>query len=159
MMRPLNIGVEEALRKIKVYCAYRERNHKEVKQKLYGFGLYPHEVEQVIAQLIEENYLNEERYAMQFAGGKFRMNKWGRLKIKQALKMQGISEWCIKMALQEIPAGDYKAQFDKLAAAKLKTLSSERSKITRKAKLQAYLLQKGFEPGLISQYIKDNIQG
>ncbi|HEV8079593.1 MAG TPA: hypothetical protein VGP43_02700 [Chitinophagaceae bacterium] len=75
---------EQALPKIKLYCAYQERCHKEVKEKLYSLGLYKKDVEQLISQMIEENYLNEERFAIQYAGGKFRMNKWGRIKIKHA---------------------------------------------------------------------------
>ena len=70
-----NIGTEAAFRKIKHYCAYQERAHAEVKQKLYGYGLYKNEVEQLISQLIEENYLNEERFAIAFAGGKFQIGR------------------------------------------------------------------------------------
>lgn len=152
MQRPLKIGVEQALKKIRSYCAYRERNHKEVKQKLYSFGLYPKEVEQVLSTIIEENYLNEERYAVQYAGGKFRMNKWGRVKIKQAMLTQGISAYCIQKALAAIDKNEYEALFVKLAKAKLQLLKTERSPISRKAKLYAYLLQKGFEPTLINEF-------
>src|SRR6476620_10497067 len=97
-----NIGTEKALQKIKHYCAYQERNHKEVKDKLYSFGLYRQEVEALLSQLIEEGYLNEERFAIAFAGGKFRLRQWGRVKIQYELKQKGISEYCIRKALMSI---------------------------------------------------------
>ena len=101
-MQQKNIGIEKGLQKIKYFCSYQERSHQEVKEKLYSFGLYKYEVEALVAQCIEENYLNEERYALAFAGGKFRINNWGRLKIKFALKQKRISEYCIKLALNSI---------------------------------------------------------
>ena len=69
-MRPLNIGTEKALEKIKQYCAYQERCHSEVRNKLYGFGLNSEEIETIISTLIQENFLNEERFALAYAGGK-----------------------------------------------------------------------------------------
>jgi regulatory protein len=113
---------EQALPKIKLYCAYQERCHLEVKEKLYSFGLYKKDVEQLMAQLIEENYLNEERFAIQYAGGKFRMNKWGKVKIKYALRQKHVSEYSIKKALKEISEIDYKKTLDKLVQQKLRTL-------------------------------------
>ncbi|HRD43896.1 MAG TPA: RecX family transcriptional regulator, partial [Ferruginibacter sp.] len=106
-MYRLNIGKEKAWQKIKHYCAYQERSHKEVKEKLYGFGLYKAEVELLLTQLIEENYLNEERFATAFAGGKFRMKQWGRQKIKYELKQKQVSDYCIKKALAAIDGEQY----------------------------------------------------
>jgi regulatory protein len=140
-----NIGVEAAYRKVKYYCAYQERNHAEVKQKLYGFGLYKPEVEQLLSKLIEENYLNEERYAITFAGGKFRVNKWGKTKIAYALKQKNVSAYCIKKALQSITEDDYLKCLNKLALDKLALLKSERNIFTKRAKLQNYLVGKGYE--------------
>jgi regulatory protein len=131
----------QALPKAKHYCAYQERCHSEVKDKLYGFGLNTKEVDQIISTLIEENYLNEERFAIQFAGGHFRSKKWGRVKIKYQLKQKKVSEYCIKKALQQI--------FE----AKLKTLKSEKNIFIKKRKLQDHLLQKGFESDLIREFI------
>ena len=84
---------EQALPKIKQYCAYQERCHSEVKEKLYSFGLYKKDVDQLMAHLIEENYLNEERFAIQYAGGKFRMKIWGKVKLKLALRQMQVSEY------------------------------------------------------------------
>ena len=144
---------EQALPKIKQYCAYQERCHSEVKEKLYSLGLYKNDVEQLMAQLIEENYLNEERFAIQYAGGKFRMNHWGKVKIKHALRQKQVSEYSIKKALKEISDADYKKTLQKLAAQKLKTLKSETNIFSRKKKLQDYLLQKGYEGELVKEFI------
>jgi Uncharacterized protein conserved in bacteria len=140
---------EQALPKIKQYCAYQERCHAEVKEKLYSFGLYKKDVDQLISQMIEENYLNEERFAIQYAGGKFRMNQWGRVKIKHALRQKQVSEYSIKKALKQISESDYKKTLQKLAEQKLKTLKSETNIFSKKKKLLDYLLQKGYEGELI----------
>lgn len=113
-MQPKNIGTERALQKIKHFCSYQERSHQEVKDKLYSFGLYKNETEALLSQLIEENYLNEERYAIAFAGGKFRIRQWGRIKIKYELKQRGVSEYCIKRALASIDDDDYAKTLEKL---------------------------------------------
>ena len=88
LQRKQQYSKEQALQKLRHYCAYQERCHAEVKEKLYSFGLRKQMVEESIAQLIEEDYLNEERFAIQFAGGKFRMKQWGRVKIKHELKQK-----------------------------------------------------------------------
>lgn len=142
---------EQALQKAKQYCAYQERCHSEVKEKLYSFGLYKQSVEEIISKLIEDNYLNEERFAIQFAGGRFRIKHWGRVKIKYELKQKQVSEYCIKKALKQIDEEEYLKTLQKLATAKLKTLKGEKNLFTRLRKLQDHLLQKGFEPDLIRQ--------
>jgi len=150
-----NIGVEAAERKIKHYCGYQERSHAEVKEKLYSFGLRKAEVEQLISQMIEENYLNEERYAAAFAGGHFRMKQWGRVKIKYELKQKGVSEYSIKKALKEIDEDDYEKTFRSLADVKLKALKSEQNIFTKKKKLQNYLVGKGYEFDLIGKVVNE----
>ena len=149
-----NIGREKAFQKAKHYCGYQERSHDEVKQKLYGFGLYKAEVEELLSKLIEENYLNEERYAIAFAGGKFRMKQWGKTKIKYELKLKKVSEYCIKKALKEIDEADYFKTLNKLADEKLKTLKGEKNIFIKKKKLQNYLMGKGYEFDLITAILK-----
>lgn len=144
---------EEALQKAKQYCAYQERCHSEVKEKLYSFGMHKNDVDELLSQLIEENYLNEERFAIQFAGGKFRIKQWGRVKIKYALKQKQVSEYCVKKALATITETDYKKTLQKLAEQKLKTLKSEKNIFIKKRKLQDHLLQKGFETNLVRSLI------
>ena len=149
-----NIGSEKAFQKAKHYCAYQERSHAEVKKKLYGFGLYKNEVELLMSQLIEENYLNEERFAMAFAGGKFRIKQWGKTRIKFELKQRQVSDYSIKKALEVIPDDDYEKTLQKLALEKLATLKTEQNIFTKKSKLQNYLVGKGYEFNLIAEIIK-----
>lgn len=149
-----NIGTERAFEKVKYYCAYQERSHAEVKKKLYGFGLYKNEVELLMSQLIEENYLNEERFAMAFAGGKFRIKQWGKTRIKFELKQRQVSDYCIKKALAAIPDEDYEKALQKLATEKLATLKTEQNLFTKKSKLQNYLVGKGYEFNLIGEILK-----
>ena len=144
---------DQALQKARQYCAYQERCHKEVKEKLYGYGLYKKEVEELLSQLIEDNYLNEERFAIQFAGGRFRIKHWGRVKIKYELKQKGVSEYCIKKALAAIDERDYMKALQKLFDEKLRTLKSEKNIFIKKRKLQDHLMQKGFESEIVRRLI------
>jgi regulatory protein len=145
---------EQAYQKAKHYCAYQERCHSEVKEKLYGFGLYKKEVEELMANLVEENYLNEERFAIQFAGGRFRIKHWGKVKIKYELRQKQISDYCIKKALSSIDEKDYERTLLKLFTEKKKTLKSEKNIFIRKRKISDYLMGKGFETDRISELLK-----
>jgi regulatory protein len=156
MFPPKNIGTDRALQKIRQYCAYQERNHKEVKEKLYSFGLYADEVNSVLSQLIQENYLNEERYAVALAGGKFRMKGWGKQKIKYALKQQQVSDYCIKKALASIDEDDYLAKLLELVNDKARTLRSEKNDFVKKKKIFSFLLQRGFESDKINECLQSN---
>ena len=144
---------DQSFAKIKQYCAYQERCHSEVRTKLYSFGLNKDEVEEIIYLLITENYLNEERFAIMYAGGKFRMRQWGKNKIKQALKYKQISDYCIKKALKEIDEKDYQKTFFKLAEQKFKALKSEKNLFIKKRKLQDFLIRKGYEHHLIREVV------
>lgn len=143
------LSKEEALQKIKHYAAYQERCHSEVKEKLYSFDLRKPDVEEIISTLISENYLNEERFAIHYAGGKFRINQWGKIKIKYALKQKHVSEYCIKKALGQFDDDEYLKTLRSLAEQKLKTLKGEKNIFVKKRKLQDYLMQKGYEPSLM----------
>lgn len=145
------LSLQEAAAKIKTYCAYQERCHDEVRQKLYGFGLYSKEVDQLIADLIQENYLNEERFARLFAGGKFRMKDWGRIKITQELRLRKVSDYNIRAAMKEISPADYQATLDKLVGKKWNGLKGK--KIEKTAKTTRFLMQKGYELTLIQATI------
>ena len=145
---------EQALEKIKHYCSYQERCHSEVKSKLYAFGLWKNETEEIIAKMIEDNYLNEERFAIQYAGGKFRMKHWGRKKIQYELQQKGISAFIIKIALKEIEEKKYAETLQKLAQTKWESLEGEHY-LLRQSKTTAYLIQKGYEQGLISQVLQE----
>lgn len=147
---------EQALQKARHYCGYQERSHAEVKEKLYGYGLRRQQVEELLSQLIEEGYLNEERFAMQFAGGKFRMKHWGRIKIKYELKQKQVSEYCIKKALKEIDEEDYWKTLRKLAAQKWEAVTGPGVNLLVKlSKTTDYLLQKGYEPDLVRKALEE----
>ncbi len=144
----------QALQKVKHYCAYQERSHREVKEKLYGYGLYKKDVDIILAQLIEENYLNEERYAIAYAGGKFRMKYWGKVKIKYELKQKGVSDYCIKKAISSIEEEVYTAMLKKLAEEKWRSLKGEKNIFIKMKKTQSFLLQKGFESSLVNEAVE-----
>ena len=154
MLEKKRLTKDQAWQKIKYFTAYQERCHQEVKDKLYSFGLYGNQVEEVIAQLIEENYLNEERYAAMFTGGKFRMKQWGRVKIRHALKQKRISEYCLNKAMKAIADEDYQQALEKLARQKWSALSTEKNLFTKKVKALNYLLGKGYEMDLVRTVIE-----
>ena len=155
MIQKKHLTKELAFQKIRHYCAYQERSHYEVREKLYSMGLWKQEVEMLIAQLVEENYLNEERFARHFAGGKFRMKQWGRVKIRYDLKQKQVSEYCIKQALKEISDEDYSNTLNKVFEQKLRTVRAEKNIFIKKRKILEYLLQKGFERELATGLIND----
>jgi regulatory protein len=158
-MKTKYLTKEQALQKIKHFCAYQERCHEEVKQKLKTFGIWGSDHSTIIATLIEENYLNEERFAIQYAGSKFRMNQWGKNKIRYALKGKFISEYCINKSINLIDDEHYKKTLQNLAAKKYASLNGEQYLI-RKKKTIDYLLQKGYEPELVYKLVsRDLITG
>ena len=142
----------EAIEKMKKYCAYQERCQSEVRQKLYGFGLNNDEIENALCSLIEQNFINEERFAKTFARGKFRQKKWGKVKIKQHLKQKQISDYCIKTALEEIDTEDYLATLD-LVLSKKEELLNEENNFIKKQKIAQHAINKGFENDLVWNYL------
>jgi regulatory protein len=154
MLYKKQLSKEQALQKAKHYCGYQERSHYEVREKLYALGMHKQQVEELISQLIEENYLNEERFAIEFAGGKFRMKQWGRVKIKYELKQKKVSEYCIKKALKQIDEDDYLKSLNTLARKKWNSIKGEGvNHFVKMSKTTTYLMQKGFESDLIQAVI------
>jgi regulatory protein len=145
---------QEAKEKIQRYCAYQERSHQEVRKKLFDFGLYSNEVEEMISHLITSNFLNEERFARAFAGGKFRMKKWGRIKIVNALEGHGVSENCIRLGLKEIDNRDYEKTLYTLIDKKADDIDEENI-YAKRDKLSKFAIQKGFEPDLVWKVIRE----
>ena len=129
------------------YCAYQERTQQEVRDKLYSYGLYPDAVEEVLTELITEDFINEERYAQSFARGKFRQNKWGRVKIKRSLQQKGISRYCVEQGMREIDEADYYDTLYQLMSRKWESLANDDS-YARKNKTVRYVLGKGYEADL-----------
>lgn len=149
---------EQALQKLRQYCAYQERSHAEVKQKLWDLGVRRAEHDEIISTLIEEDYLNEERFAKAFAGGKFRMKDWGRKKIYYALREKQVSEYNIKKAMKEIDDEDYKQTLKELAEKKYGLLKGEQY-LVRKKKTMDYLMQKGYEADLVTRAVNEIGEG
>lgn len=145
---------EQAVQKLKHYCSYQERCHHEVKQKLWELRVPRQVHDEVITSLIEEDYLNEERFAKLFVGGKFRVKGWGKKKILYALKEKQISQYIIREAMKEIDEDDYRLSAWKYAEKKYKELKGEQHLIRTK-KTMDYLKQKGYEPELASQVVNE----
>lgn len=129
-----------------------------MRNKLYELGCTTPEVEEQIVDLIQTGLLNEENYARAIARGKFRMKQWGRRKIVEQLKFQQVSDYCIKKALTEIDEDEYLETLNALAGKKLKELRSEKNIFIKKQKMYRYLVQKGYESGLVSETINEALK-
>jgi regulatory protein len=152
-MKKVRVGKEQAILSIRHFCAYQERAQQEVRDKLYELGMTTPEVEEILSNLITENFLNEERFAISFAGGHFRIKGWGKLKINHALYQKRVSAYNIKKALKSIDEDDYQAKLYDLATKKWASLKGERG-LSRMAKTHAFLHQRGFEPALIQPILQ-----
>lgn len=150
---PFTHTLSEATKKMERYCAYQERCHKEVVSKLKEMNMIPEAIDQIMAHLILENYLNEERFAKSFARGKFSIKKWGRNRILKELKLRNISKYNIQTALQEIDEEDYKKTLDTLANKRVEQLTGK-SLQEKRRKLADYLLYRGWENHLVYDKIQ-----
>lgn len=142
----------DALIKLQRYCAYQDRCHREVRTKLIELGIYGDDLEDIIVSLIEEKFLNEERYARSFARGKFRMKQWGRNRIRRELKMRDISEYCIRKAMTEIDEKEYLKTLEEVLEKRAGQISEEND-FARKNKLAQYAIQRGFETALVWEFL------
>jgi regulatory protein len=140
--------------KARRYCVFQERSQQEVRDKLYSWGLHRKDVEEILTELIGEGYLKEERFAVAFAGGKFRMKQWGRVKIRQALKVKQVSEPLIRQALAAIDEVDYRKTLLKVIAARAAKIT-EAHPLKRRLMLARYAIQRGFEPELVSEVLQE----
>lgn len=150
----IRLSSAEALARIYRYCAYQERSHQEVKNKLYEYGLYSSEVDELLSRLITEGFLNEERFAKAFAGGKFRMKKWGRLKIQNKLESLGLTNRCIGRGMKEIDAVDYSKVLKDLLKKKAQQ-TIEENPYKRRDKVARFAIAKGYEPELVWEMVKE----
>ena len=152
-MKTKNYTPTQAREKIRHYCAYQERSHKEVINKLYSYGLHSSDVDEILIEVIAEGFLNEERYAKAFAGGKFRIKKWGRTKIKHELEANGLTKNCIKAGLTEIDEKDYQVTLTNLLKKKLDQL--EGNDFFKRDKAAKYAIRKGFEAEFVWEILKN----
>lgn len=159
MDRPKKLwSLQEAKVRIAAFCAYQERCQQEVRSKLAERGVYGDEAEDLIATLIADGFLNEERFAASFVRGKFKLKKWGKNKIFQELKMRKISPNCIKSGMKEIDPEEYWEILLQQANKKWK-LTNEAESLKKKYKVQQYLIGRGFEADLVQTAIEDIISG
>lgn len=148
MHKSTSYTLQEAQKKLEHYCAYQERCHQEVEQKLRGMNMIPEAIEIIVGKLVEENYLNETRFAQSFARGKFRIKNWGKERILRELKFRKISPFNIKIALREISVEDYQDTLEELAA-RFWEANASRDVYTRKKKVIDALRYRGWESPLI----------
>ena len=144
---------EEALLNIQKYCALQERCHQEVRFKLIEHSIYGDILEELIADLITNDFLNEERFAKTYARGKFRMKNWGKNKIIHELKLRKVSNYCINEALKEIDENDY-IQILKTIIEKKNTSTTFKNQFDKLKKLTDFALSKGYEYEIIQDVIK-----
>lgn len=148
----------DALAKLQSFCAYQERCHQEVRAKLLDLGIYGDDLEEIIASLIQDNFLNEGRFACFFARGKFRMKQWGRNRIGKELRMRGISAYCIGKAMEEINDEEYLKTLHEVLAKRAGQLNRE-DDFAKRNKLAKYAIQRGFEPELVWEALKKITNG
>lgn len=143
----------EAKAKIEAYCAYQDRSHFEVKNKLFSWGLSTEQTDQLLAYLIENKFLDEGRFAESYVSGKLRIKHWGRIKIRQGLKLKHIPEKIIQLAFETIDPDEYDNILKHEIAKKQKDLSAEKDPWKKKAKILRYVQSKGFETDLIYEVL------
>jgi regulatory protein len=152
------LDYKSALLKAQKHCAYQERSQQEVRNKLFEWGLHSADVENAIVELISANFINEERFALQLASGKFRIKHWGKVKITQALKLHKVSAYCIKKALQQIPDDDYEKSLRKILEKKRNSVPGKLTPLKAR-KLAHFAQSKGYESALIWKVLKiDNFE-
>lgn len=139
---------QQAQLKAESYCVYQERSQQEVRDKLYAWGLHETEVENILANLISDNFLNEERFAIAYCNGKLRMKGWGKVKIKQALKAKKVSDQLIKIAFKQIDLDEYEGILNNIIDKKLHETKGKDNYTTRN-KVYQFALSRGFESDLI----------
>ena len=147
------ISVTQAKNRIAAYCAYQERCLSEVKTRLEDLGMNNQQSEIIIAQMVEEDFINEQRFSEAFVRGRFTIKKWGKVRIRQELKMRDIPEHYISQALSLIPEEEYLDTLHYLARRKW-TLTKEPNFLKKKIKVNRFLMFRGFEADLIKDVVE-----
>lgn len=145
--------LDEALARMEHYCAYRERCHREVVEKLREMRMIPQAIDTIVVKLIEENFLNESRFATAFVNGKFRQKGWGKVRLRRELRQRDISEFLIREALSGISDEAYRERFEYMAQKRWDALKSEGESLRRKKKFADYFIYRGWENDWIYQYL------
>ncbi len=153
-MQSKTYTLDEAKIRIANYCVYRDRSHKEVREKLKSMGMISVAIDELLNYLISEDFLNEERYARSFARGKFNIKNWGKVRIKRELKAMELSDYFIKKALAEINPQEYEDTFHKISEKKAESLSNYPIQVQKK-KLIDFLMYRGWESSMIFDKINE----
>ena len=151
----MDFGPKEALEKLRKYCAYQERSHEDVVQKMWDLKIPEDWRDDIVLSLMQENFLNEERFARTFVRGKFSIKKWGRIKIIEGLKKHRVSKQCIKLGLTEIDEDKY-LQVLRDTIEQKKSQLKEKNQWKRKSAIYRFATQRGFEASLINQILNEN---
>lgn len=149
--------VDEAQKKLENYCAYQERCHKEVRNKLRDMRMIPEAIDNIMVHLIQQNYLNEERFAKAYVRGKFRIKKWGKNRLLRELKFRQISKYSIDSAMKEIDLDDYYLTLDELVIKRIDQVN-EKNIYKKKKKVADYLLYRGWESHLIYEKLNEYLK-
>ena len=145
---------KEVRQKLEHYCAYQDRCHQEVYQKMFSFSLTAHEKEELMVYLIDNNFLNEERFAQSFTRGKHNYKNWGKIRIVNGLKARNISETIIKIALKEINEAVYLETFEELSYKHWQSIS-ESNLMKKRKKFCDFFMRKGWENSLIYEKVRE----
>lgn len=154
MLSKKSYTVDEALKRMERYCSYQERCHKEVIQKLRDMSMIPEAIDHIVVTLMQDNFLNEERYAKAFVSGKFRIKKWGKYRLTRELKQKDIGKTLITMALKTITDQEYMATFHSLAEKRAESIKGA-DVFKKRKKLADYLLYRGWESHLVYDKVNE----
>ena len=148
-------SLEEARLKIERYCAYQDRCHYEVKEKLFSYGLMADTIDIIMLELLQLDFLNEERFARSYVSGKFKIKRWGKIKIEKKLKEKRVSDRCIQFGMEEIEEAEYSKTLGELMKKKWLAEAKIKKEFDRKGKVVQYLYSRGFESDLIWDKIEE----
>lgn len=154
---PKTYTQKQALKKAADYCAVQERCQQEIRDKLYLWGLHRTDVENIIAELISEGYINEERFARAYSRGKFHIKKWGKIKIKLGLKRKNISDYCIRKGFEEIDHNEYVKTIKALIQKKSKEIK-EKNTYKNLNRLASFVISKGYESELVWDILRERFE-
>jgi len=146
--KPISLTPEEGLQRAINLCAKQEKSHQSIRNKLFDWQIPANKIETIIAQLVSENFLNEERFAQAYVRGKFNQKRWGRRKIIQGLKTHNISSFIVTKAIQSISSEEYTKTIRTLIMKK-EALLNESNLFLKRKKIANYLLSKGYENDII----------
>lgn len=154
LCKKFGMNIQEIKKKLEYYCSYQERCHEEVYSKLFEYAIDEDQKNQIIVNLITDNFLNEERFVFAFVSGKFSIKKYGKIRIKQELKKRKISNYLIDKGLKSINQNQYLETFEALAEKKWNNLT-ENNILKKKQKTASYLLLKGWESSLVYEFLSE----